>query len=127
MLDVSHFLVSASFKCQLSTFLSPVLLFRGFPLLEDVLVPTFRAIPIFCTLIHRLVNFDIFDLAFCALAFRVQDTLFQGMVRPSVDTDHVEFYLLPISRQLANIEHAMYTISLVFRAPSDICLLDGHQ
>ena len=81
-----------------------VVLPLSFPQVADVLVPTLRAIPIFFTLLLRLVNFDILDLAFCAQAFGVHDALFQGMVRPTVDTDRAQLHLVPIFLHLANTE-----------------------
>ena len=61
----------------------------------------------FFTLIARLVNFDIIGLAFCAQAFGVPDALFQGIVRPTVDTDRAQLHPVPILLHLANIECAI--------------------
>ena len=103
-----------------------VLLPLIFPHVADVLVPTLRAI-LFFTFTVLLVNFDIIDLAFCAKAFGAPDALFQGIVRPTVDTDHAQLHPVPILLHLANIERTIKTISFAFSAHSDQWFLGGEE
>ena len=69
---------------------------------------------------------DIPDLAFCALACKVEDAIFESIVLPSVDTDRVDCHLFPSFGHVANIERTIYTPSFVTRAPSEPWLLGGH-
>ena len=103
-----------------------VVLPLSFPQVADVLVPTLRAIPIFFTLLLRLVNFDILDLAFCAQAFGAHDALFQGILLPSVDTNRTYCHLVPSFVHVANIERTIYTPRFVKRAWPETWLLGGH-